>query len=190
MQGACRELGRRQGRGQGRNNGFVEHQGLNSNTGSSPTPQAPTIREGLAGAAGNPQAWRGGVRPQRPGVRPGEAVGKDAAGRVGAGGHSASRLGAFQMGLDPFGSPPALAQFLCGQQKWGWVGILPFFFFPLLKGAGEAECGDPREKVPSRVKEAALGSRSKAGHSLRREGSNEDSQEKGARGTQVEDAGG
>lgn len=95
-------------------------------------------------------------------MRPGEAAGKDAAGRVGAGGHSASRLGAFQMGLGPFGSPPALVQFLCGQQKWGWVGILPFFF-PLLKGAGEAECGEPGEKVPSRVKEAALGSTNEAG---------------------------
>lgn len=83
-----------------------------------------------------------------------------------------------------------LRSFSVGSRSGDGWGYYLFFFFPLLKGAGEAECGDPREKVPSRVKEAALGSRSKAGHSLRREGSNEDSQEKGARGTQVEDAGG
>lgn len=83
-------------------------------------------------------------------------------------------LGCLPDGTRPFGSPPALVQFVRGQQKGrvpsptpsplGW-GILLFFFGGCLKGAGEAECGELGEKVPSREKEAAL--RSKVGHRLR-----------------------
>lgn len=66
------------------------------------------------------------------------------------------------------------------------IVILSFFFFLAnWRELGRQSCG---EKVPSRAEEAALGSG--VGQSLRCEGGNEDSQEKGARGTQVQNAGG
>ena len=102
--------------------------------------------------------------------------GKDAAGWVGLGGPSASHLGAFQTG--PALRLPSSACAVCRRAAEGegalrhplpaWPGEYYFFFFcGCLKGAGEAECGEHGEKVPSREREAALGSRSEVGHSLR-----------------------
>lgn len=110
---------------------------------------------------------------------------------MGAGDPSASDLGDFQMPSGPLRLPSGSCA-LClrtvegvGGGPWPDAEILFFFFLANWRLLGRQTCG---EKVPSRAEQAALGS--VVGQSLRWEGSNEDSQEKGARGTQVQDAGG